>query len=135
MKDAINQGSGEYDPSLPIFLMTSKERNERMKYGHDVPRWWIPDFHMTHKNATRESNHNKTTKYGENNIKEHYELKRRSRIITKHQQLSRMNKDIRFLQEATAILVVAVGVIAGGLAGFGISACIGLAIMAIRLEI
>jgi hypothetical protein len=29
--------------------MTSEERNRRMKYGHDVPRWWIPDFHNTHK--------------------------------------------------------------------------------------
>jgi chemotaxis response regulator CheB len=117
--------------------MTSKERNERMKYGHDVPRWWIPDFHMTHKNATREkeSNHNKTTKHGESNIKEHYELKRRSRLIAKRQQLTRMNKDIQALQKATAILVIVIGVSAGGLAGLGIGACIGLALLALRLEI
>jgi hypothetical protein len=29
--------------------MTSDERNRRMKYGHEVPRWWIPEFHNTHK--------------------------------------------------------------------------------------
>lgn len=28
--------------------MTSEDRNRRMKYGHDVPRWWIPDFNTTH---------------------------------------------------------------------------------------
>jgi len=29
--------------------MTSDDRNRRMKYGHDVPRWWIPEFNNTHK--------------------------------------------------------------------------------------
>jgi len=29
--------------------MTSEDRNRRMKYGHDVPRWWIPEFNNTHK--------------------------------------------------------------------------------------
>ncbi|MCX5947813.1 MAG: hypothetical protein NTY67_06425 [Cyanobacteria bacterium] len=28
--------------------MTSEDRNRRMKYGHDVPRWWIPEFNRTH---------------------------------------------------------------------------------------
>lgn len=30
--------------------MTSDDRNRRMKYGHDVPRWWIPEFNNTHNN-------------------------------------------------------------------------------------
>jgi len=32
--------------------MTSDDRNRRMKYGHDVPRWWIPEFNNTHNDKT-----------------------------------------------------------------------------------
>jgi hypothetical protein len=35
--------------------MTSEDRNRRMKWGHNVPRWWISDFNMTHRDGTRES--------------------------------------------------------------------------------
>lgn len=35
--------------------MTSEDRNRRMKWGHDVPRWWISDFNMTHRDGTKES--------------------------------------------------------------------------------
>lgn len=36
--------------------MTSDERNRRMKYGHEVPRWWIPEFHNTHKRKSDTEN-------------------------------------------------------------------------------
>lgn len=29
--------------------MTSEDRNRRMKWGQNVPRWWISDFNMTHR--------------------------------------------------------------------------------------
>lgn len=35
--------------------MTSEDRNRRMKWGHDVPRWWISDFNMTHRDGAKES--------------------------------------------------------------------------------
>lgn len=35
--------------------MTSEDRNRRMKWGPDVPRWWISDFNMTHRDETKES--------------------------------------------------------------------------------
>jgi hypothetical protein len=35
--------------------MTSKDRNRRMKWGHNVPRWWISDFNMTHRDEAKES--------------------------------------------------------------------------------
>jgi hypothetical protein len=34
--------------------MTSEDRNRRMKWGHNVPRWWISDFNMTHRDDTKE---------------------------------------------------------------------------------
>ena len=117
--------------------MTSEERNRRMKYGHDVPRWWIPDFNMTHKNMIQKSKHEhgRPTKPDERILKEHYELKRRSRLIAQRRQLSRFNKDVRAFQKAIAILFVVIGVITGGPVGFGIGACIGLALLAIRIEL
>ncbi len=35
--------------------MTSEDRNRRMKWGPNVPRWWISDFNMTHRDETKES--------------------------------------------------------------------------------
>ncbi len=29
-------------------FVTSEDRNRRIKYGHNVPRWWIPEFNNTH---------------------------------------------------------------------------------------
>jgi hypothetical protein len=29
--------------------MTAEDRNKRMKWGTDVPRWWIHDFNMSHR--------------------------------------------------------------------------------------
>jgi hypothetical protein len=37
--------------------MTSEERNRKMKYGHDIPRSWIPDFNMPHQDAIYKSEH------------------------------------------------------------------------------
>jgi|LakMenE18May11ns_1017448.scaffolds.fasta_scaffold9893922_2 hypothetical protein len=117
--------------------MTSEERNRRLKYGHDVPRWWIPEFNATHKNPIQRSKteHGSPPKPDERIVKEHYELKRRSRLITQRRQLSRLNKDIRILQKAIAALFVVIGILAGGLIGFFVGTCIGLAVLAIRLEL
>lgn len=35
--------------------MTSEDRNRRMKWGHNVPRWWISDFNMTHRVESKEN--------------------------------------------------------------------------------
>jgi parvulin-like peptidyl-prolyl isomerase len=29
--------------------VTTEDRNRRIKYGHNVPRWWIPEFNNTHR--------------------------------------------------------------------------------------
>lgn len=34
--------------------MTAEDRNRRMKWGTDVPRWWIPDFNMSHRDQPSE---------------------------------------------------------------------------------
>lgn len=117
--------------------MTSEDRNRRMKYGHDVPRWWIPDFNMTHKSTIQKNKneHGRPTKTDERILKEHYELKRRSRLIAQRRQLIRLNKDIRAFQKAIAMLFVVIGAVAAGPIGFGIGACIGLALLAIRIEL
>lgn len=35
--------------------MTSEDRNRRMKWGSNVPRWWISDFNMTHGGGAKEN--------------------------------------------------------------------------------
>lgn len=35
--------------------MTSEDRNRRMKWGNNVPRWWISDFNMTHGGGAKEN--------------------------------------------------------------------------------
>lgn len=35
--------------------MTSEDRNRRMKWGQNVPRWWISDFNMTHRGESKEN--------------------------------------------------------------------------------
>lgn len=108
-----------------------------MKYGHDVPRWWIPDFHTTHKSAipNKEYEEARSTKTNQEIRKEHYELKRRSRQIEQRRQLVRPNKDIRVAQKCIAILFPILGLITSGPIGFGIGTCIGLALLAFRLEL
>gem|GEM_PF-6969928 len=34
--------------------MTAEDRNRRMKWGTDVPRWWLPDFNMSHREQPSE---------------------------------------------------------------------------------
>jgi hypothetical protein len=117
--------------------MTSEERHRRMKYGHDIPRWWIPDFHMTHDNTmpTGKRESDKPTKPDKRILKERYELKRRLRLNAQRRSLGSLNKDIRALQQGLAIFFVIIGAIAGGPIGFGLGACIGLALWAIRINL
>ncbi len=117
--------------------MTSEERNRKMKYGHDIPRSWIPDFNMPHQDAIHKSEHERgdSTKPDKKILKEQYELKRRSRLIRQRRDRSRFNKDIRALQIAIAIIFAIIGLIAGGPIGLGIGTCFGLALLAIRLEL
>jgi hypothetical protein len=102
--------------------MTSEERNRKMKYGHDIPRSWIADFQMSHQNAIHKSKHEhgEPTKPDKRILNEHYELKRLSRLTRYRHERIRLNKDIRALQIAIAILFAIVGLIAGGLIGFGV---------------
>jgi hypothetical protein len=116
--------------------MTSEERNRRLKYGHEVPRSWIPEFHANHKKSTQRSisERSRPTKTSETKIRDHYELKRRSRLLEKRSQINRLNKDIRFVQISIAVLFIIIGILAGGLIGFFLGTCICLEVLAIPLK-
>ena len=92
---------------------------------------------MTHNNTISTGKHEsgKPTKPDKRILKEHYELKRRSRLIAQRRHLGSLNNDIRALQQGLAILFAIIGAIAGGAMGFGLGVCIGLALWAIRLEL
>jgi hypothetical protein len=120
---------------LEVETMTSEERNRRMKYGHDVPRWWIPDFNVTHKTAIRTSPRDSIGSASSDLqiLRDHHERKRRSRRMSQRQKVIRLHKDLRLLQNVLALLFMIVGLLIGGPIGFAIGACMGLALLALRL--
>jgi Flp pilus assembly protein TadB len=134
--------------------MTSDERNRRMKYGPDVPRWWIPDFNTTHQKG-KESQHKAT---GQEPIRvsgadqlakkarlldsgqkraeyERYALKRRWREIKKEEQRRYLNRDIRIAQMVFAFLVALAGFLISSTVGLVIGTAIGFLLMSIRIEL
>ena len=115
--------------------MTSEERSRRMKVGHAVPRWWIPDFNLTHRNANRASAHrsSRISRSDRQIPRDRRERKRRSRRRNQWQKLFAPPKDLRLLQNGVAILLMILGLLIGGPIGFAIGACIGLALLLLRL--
>lgn len=120
---------------LEVKLMTSEQRNRRMKYGHAVPRWWIPDFNLTHRNANRASAH-QSSGIGSSDrqiLRDHHERKRRSRRMNHRHKVFTLHKDLRLLQNGVAILLMILGLLIGGPIGLAIGACVGLALLLLRL--
>lgn len=65
--------------------MTSEDRNRRIKYGHDVPRWWIPEFNNTHSKEGEDSDIDATSQPTENATAD--ELFRIAKLQGSQQQL------------------------------------------------
>lgn len=160
--------------------MTSEDRNRRMKWGHNVPRWWISDFNMTHRDDTKKNDsinartEQPTRTSGDELVKsakvqlfrqrllnlqsswpesqrlqstslkprrlspetsEKYRLKRNARRRMVEEQTSRLNRDIRRLQAAFAILIILIGLYLSGLLGLLVGTGIGLLIISLRLKL
>jgi hypothetical protein len=160
--------------------MTSEDRNRRMKWGHNVPRWWISDFNMTHRDETKRDdsinsrNEQPTGASGDELVRsakvqlfrqrllnlqsswpesqrlqstsekprrlspetsEKYRLKRIARRRMVEEQTSRLNRDIRRLQAAFAVLIVLIGLLFSGLLGLLVGTGIGLLIMAFQIKL
>jgi Flp pilus assembly protein TadB len=134
--------------------MTSDERNRRMKYGPDVPRWWIPDFNITHQKGN-EPKH-KTTEQEPIRVSgadqlakkarlqdsgqkradyERYALKRRWREIKKEELRRDLNRDIRIAQMVFAFLLALAGFLISSTVGLVIGAAIGCLLMRFRIEL
>ena len=115
--------------------MTSDGSNRRMKYGHAVPRWWIPDFNLTHGNANRASARGSSgiSRSDRQILRDRHERNRRSRRMNKWQKLFAPHKNLRLLQNVVAILLMILGLLIGGPIGFAIGACVGLALLLLRL--
>lgn len=158
--------------------MTSEDRNRRMKWGHSVPRWWISDFNMTHRDCTNEnesSHHvpdtppevsgddllksagaqifrqrllNQQTNWAESQrqsaslgpraedpeTSEKYRLKRIARRRKAEERSRQLNRDIRLIQAVFVVLVIAAGLLFGGLLGLLVCTAIGLLIMSLRFK-
>ena len=118
--------------------MTAEERNQKMKYGHLVPRSWIPEFNLTHK---RSSDPNKSGIPGSASTanktrhKEHYKLRRQERIASKRRNMRKANRDLRVLQKAAAALFAVVGFLTGGSIGLAAGVLIGVFILLIQIEL
>lgn len=160
--------------------MTAEDRNRRMKWGHNVPRWWISDFNMTHRDEKKESDLTNSRSdqaagaIGDELVKgvnlqlfrqrllnlqstwtdfqrhqasplkprrlspeasEKYRLKRNARRRMLEAQTSRLNRDIRRVQVAFAILTSLIGVVFGGLLGLLVGGAFSLLIMSLRLKL
>jgi hypothetical protein len=118
--------------------MTSEERNRRMKYGHEVPRSWIPEFNATHPNPTNNPWGKRSESDATSNIRTHseiYKLKRRIRTTSLQRQQASANKVMRWIKQITAALLVAFGFFAGGYLGLAIGAVAGLSLISLRVEL
>ena len=104
--------------------MTSEERNRRLKYGHEVPRSWIPEFNVPPRSVRKVS---LSDWLGPSR-----HLLRRRREDRKVLQL---NRDIRRVQWLLATLIVGVCVIQRGVVGLAVGLVISLLLMVIRLEL
>lgn len=118
--------------------MTSEERNRKIKYGHRVPRSWIPDFNLTHKRPSHTEKSKTDNASAESNEiipRDYYTLRRRSRMIEKNKHLRQVNKDIKLLQKVTAALMALIGFLSGGSIGLGAGVLIGLLILSFRIDL
>lgn len=121
-----------------INIMTSEERNRRIKYGQEVPRSWIPDFNLTHGRVTdrsRNSNNDPNPTPNPGDLSEKYKLKRRERMIRQRQRHIKANQSIKRIQQLTGILLMLIGFAAGGYIGLFLGALAGLGVASLRIEL
>jgi hypothetical protein len=113
--------------------MTSEERNRRIKYGHDVPRWWIPDFNRPPESPPAGRGPggvgSPSTESDDYRI-----FQRRRRQIRQKEQARRLNRGLGNLQKLVALLIAWLGFWLAGLIGLAIGISLGLLLMAVRLE-
>ena len=125
------------DCFLERALMTAEERNRRMKYGHDVPRWWIADVHQPAESEVSQDRREAAAASASetSEIHDYRVFKQRRRQLLQREQSRRLNRGLRNLQKAIALLIVIAAFLVGGLPGLAVGACIGLALIAWRFEL
>ena len=116
--------------------MTADERNRRLKYGSDVPRWWIPDFNRPPEPPPPQQQDrtggSPQTPSGE--IDDYRVFQRRRRELLQRERTRKLNRDIRLVQKLIAVLMVVVAFWMAGLVGLAIGAAIGLLLLSWRPE-
>jgi hypothetical protein len=117
--------------------MTAEERNRRMKYGHDVPRWWIADVHQPAESEASQDRRGAAAASASetSEIHDYRVFKQRRRQLLQREQSRRLNRGFRNLQKGIALLIVIVAFLVGGLPGLAVGACSGLALIAWRFEL
>ncbi len=117
--------------------MTADERNRRLKYGSDVPRWWIPDFNRPPEPPTpqQQDRTGSSPASGAGDGDDYRVFKRRRRELLQRERTRKLNRDIRLVQKLVAVLIVVVAFLMAGLVGLAIGAVMGLLLLSWRLEL
>ena len=116
--------------------MTAEERNRRIKHGHEVPRWRIPDFNVPPEpSAGGESDGAadcSSTEAAE--LSDYRVFKQRKQQLLQREKSRRLNRNLRTLQYVVAVILVVLAFLAAGLPGLAIGACLGLLLISLRFE-
>jgi predicted nucleic acid-binding Zn ribbon protein len=117
--------------------MTAEERNRRIKYGHDVPRWWIPDFNVSQELPSRQQPEGSpgcaAPEAGEGDD-DYQVFERRRRQLLRREQARRRSRNLRLAQRLIAVLIAVVAYLAAGLVGLAIGVAVGVLLISLRLE-
>ena len=117
--------------------MTAEESNRRIKHGHGVPRWWIPDFNVPPEPAPGRDSHgaadSPSTEAAE--LSDYRVFRQRKQQILQREKSRRLNRYIRTLQHVVAVILVVLSFLGAGLPGLVISACLGLLLISLRFEL
>ena len=119
-----------------LWFMTADERNRRLKYGTDVPRWWIPDFNRPPEPPSRQERAGRSGQpSAEGAASDDYQVfERRRRQLLRREQARRINRTVRILQLVIALLIAALAFLAAGVVGLAIGAVFGLLLLSFRFE-
>ena len=117
--------------------MTAEERNRLIKYGHDVPRWWIPDFNVSQELPSRQQPEGSpgcaAPEAGEGDD-DYQVFERRRRQLLRREQARRRSRNLRLAQRLIAVLIAVVAYLAAGLVGLAIGVAVGVLLISLRLE-
>ena len=116
--------------------MTADERNRRIKYGHEVPRWWIPDFNVSQELPSRQqpqgSPSHAAPEAGEGDDYQVFE--RRRRQLLRREQARRFDRNLRMAQRLIAVLIAVAAYLAAGLVGLAMGAAVGVLLISLRFK-